>query len=40
MTTPTYPPRKVNNVANSIFNSSDYAVIGNDLKYVKLMVRL
>ena len=36
MTTPTYPPRKVNNVANSIFNSSDYAVVGNDLKYVKL----
>jgi hypothetical protein len=36
MTTPTYPPRKVNDVANSIFNSSDYAVVGNDLKYVKL----
>ena len=36
MATPTYPPRKVNNVANSIFNSSDYAVIGNDLKFVKL----
>ena len=36
MATPTYPPRKVNNVANSIFNSSDYAVVGNDLKYVKL----
>ena len=36
MATPTYPPRKVNNVANSIFNPSDYAVVGNDLKYVKL----
>ena len=36
MATATYPPRKVNNVANSIFNSSDYAVVGNDLKYVKL----
>ena len=36
MSTPTYPPRKVNDVANSIFNSTDYAVVGNDLKYVKL----
>ena len=36
MSTPTYPPRKVNDVANSIFNSSDYTVVGNDLKYVKL----
>jgi hypothetical protein len=36
MTTPTYPPRKVNGVANSIFNTSDYTVVGNDLKYVKL----
>jgi len=36
MATPTYPPRKINNVANSIFNPSDYAVIGNDLIYVKL----
>jgi hypothetical protein len=36
MATATYPPRKVNNVANSVFNPSDYAVSGNDLKYVKL----
>ncbi len=36
MATPTYPPKKVNNAVNSIFNSSDYAVVGNDLKYVKL----
>ena len=36
MSTPTYPPRKVNDVANSIFNSSVYTVVGNDLKYVKL----
>ena len=36
MATATYPPRKVNNVANSVFNPSDYAVTGNDLKYVKL----
>ena len=36
MTTQTYPPRKVNGVANSIFNTSDYTVVGNDLKYVKL----
>ena len=36
MSTPTYPPRKVNDTANSIFNSSDYTVVGNDLKYVKL----
>ena len=36
MATATYPPRKVNNVANTVFNPSDYAVSGNDLKYVKL----
>jgi len=36
MATATYPPRKVNNVANSVFNPSDYTVVGNDLKYVKL----
>jgi hypothetical protein len=36
MATATYPPKKVNNVANSVFNPSDYAVSGNDLKYVKL----
>ena len=36
MSAPTYPPKKVNNVVNSVFNPADYAVIGNDLKYVKL----
>ena len=36
MATATYPPKRVNNVANSIFNPSDYTVEGNDLKYVKL----
>jgi hypothetical protein len=36
MATATYPPKKVNNSANSIFNPSDYAVVGGDLKYVKL----
>ena len=36
MSKPTYPPKRVNNVANSIFNPSDYTVEGNDLKYVKL----
>jgi len=36
MATPTYPPKRVNNVANSIFNPSDYTVEANDLKYVKL----
>ena len=36
MTSATYHPKKVNNTVNSIFNSSDYAVTGNDLKFVKL----
>ena len=36
MATATYPPKRVNNIANSIFNPSDYTVEGNDLKYVKL----
>lgn len=36
MSNVTYPPKKVNNSVNSIFNTSDYAVTGNDLKYVKL----
>ena len=36
MSKATYPPKRVNDVANSIFNPSDYTVEGNDLKYVKL----
>ena len=36
MSLATYHPKKINNTVNSIFNSSDYAVSGNDLKYVKL----
>jgi len=36
MASATYPPKRVNNVANSIFNPSDYIVEANDLKNVKL----
>ena len=31
MATATYPPKRVNNVENSIFNPSDYTDEGNDL---------